>query len=121
MTTNLQWHVTVEINPANASVFRCGNARATAPPNAVWVSGMLSLRQGAGLHFVSRKDRRLGKQIFVLRVSPQLSASDGVVELSKRFFHCEISFWHHGTPVRGRMSNAAAREMFAAIRDHQRG
>ncbi|MFI7547451.1 hypothetical protein [Actinoplanes sp. NPDC049599] len=119
MATDLQWHVTVEITPTNASVFRCGNATAAPLPNAIWVSGVLSLRQGAGLHFISRKDRRLGKQIMVLRVSPQLSASNGVVELSKRFFYCEISFWRHGTPVRGRMSNAAAREMFAAIRDRR--
>jgi hypothetical protein len=120
VTSDLQWHVNVEITPANATVFRM-DGRPMAPlSRTLWVSGQLSLRDGGGLHLLSRTDRRLGDHPLVLRVPARLSASDGVAEGSSRLCSSEIQLWRRGTRVRLLMSKAPARDMLAAVRALER-
>jgi hypothetical protein len=113
MTSDPQWHVNVEITPENASAFRLDKRVAARLSRAVWVGGVLSLRQAGRLHLVTGKDDRLG--VLSLVVSARSSVSDGIAGGTRYWFHREVQLWRRSKMIRLIMFKPRARELFTAI------
>ena len=115
--TDRRWHADVEVTSLNVSLFRSSDGTALRLSEAIWVSGELNLNSaGRTLYFLSRKDRRLGKQRVTLRVAVRQSGPNWVSELSTRWFRCEVEIWLGGQRVLVRMSKAQGRQMVAAVK-----